>query len=151
MNKFMALANKEALLGMNASHGGPFGAVIVKKGLVVSKAHNLVVKTNDPTAHAEIQAIRQVCSKLKRFDLSDCGIYSSCFPCPMCFAAIRWAKIRKIFFGATASDAAKIGFSDARIYAEIKSGNSSGLTQLDEKECRKTMLLWMKKKDKTQY
>ncbi|MBI5635783.1 nucleoside deaminase [Candidatus Micrarchaeota archaeon] len=153
MNKFIAIANKEASLGMNAGHGGPFGAVVVKGNKIISKAHNMVVKSKDPTEHAEIAAIRMASRKLGRFDLRDCEIYSSCFPCPMCFAAIRWAKIGKIFFGATASDAAKIGFDDKKIYGEIRKHFKTNFLekQLDRKECLKTLLSWKKKKNKTLY
>lgn len=153
MNKFMALANKEALFGLSRNHGGPFGAVIVRNGVVISKAHNEVIKSNDPTEHAEIQALRKASRKLKRFDLSDCEIYSTCEPCPMCFAAIRWAKIRKIFFGATASDAAKIGFDDKQIYDEIRKHFKTNFLekQLDRKECLKAMQEWKKKKNKVKY
>ena len=97
-NYFMRIALKEAEKGMEKGEGGPFGAVIVKDGEIISKAHNEVLKTNDPTAHAEMVAIRRASKKLGRFNLSDCDIYSTCEPCPMCFSAIHWAKIKKLYF-----------------------------------------------------
>src|SRR5512136_691190 len=112
MRKFMRMAIREAEKGMRRNEGGPFGAVIVKDGKVVARAHNRVIKTNDPTAHAEVVAIRKATAKLKRFDLSDCEIYASCEPCPMCFAAIHWAKMRTLYFGCSRKDAAAIGFDD---------------------------------------
>ena len=110
MNEFMKIAIEEALQGMKNNDGGPFGAVIVRNGEIISMAHNEVVKTNDPTAHAEVTALRKASSLLGRFDLSDCEIYSSCEPCPMCFAAIHWAKIKKLYYGSTRHDAANIDF-----------------------------------------
>ena len=92
---------EEALKGVRENHGGPFGAVIVKNGEIISKAHNEVIKNNDPTDHAEMMAIREASKKLERFDLSDCELYTSCEPCPMCFAAIHWAKIKKVYYGCT--------------------------------------------------
>jgi guanine deaminase len=112
MNPFMKVAFDEAEIGLKKNHGGPFGAVIVKDGKVIAKAHNEVLKTNDATAHAEITAIRIASKKLKRFDLSDCQVYSTCEPCPMCFSAMHWAKIRKLYYGCTRKDASDIGFDD---------------------------------------
>ena len=129
MNEFMKIANEEAKIGMNKGHGGPFGAVIVKDGKIIAKTHNMVIKNKDSTCHAEIQAIRMASKKLKRFDLSDCEIYSSCEPCPMCFAAIHWAKIKKLYYSATRNDAAKIGFDDKFIYNIL-----SGKTNIDNLE-----------------
>ena len=109
---FMLLAVREAFKGMRANQGGPFVAVVVKGNKVVARAHNTVLKTNDPTAHAEINAIRKATKKLKRFDLSDCVLYTSCEPCPMCFGAIAWSKIKVVYYGCTRKDADAIGFSD---------------------------------------
>jgi len=117
----MALAVAEALRGAKKHHGGPFGAVVVRKGKVVAKAHNRVVVTNDPTAHAEVLAIRAAAKKLKNFDLRDCVLYASCEPCPMCLAAIHWARIKKVYFGSCSLDAKKIGFDDELFY-EILNG-----------------------------
>lgn len=101
------------------SGGGPFGAVIVKDGKIIAEASNSVTKNNDPTAHAEVNAIRIASNKLNNFDLSGCEIYSSCEPCPMCLGAIYWAKIDKLYFANTKTDAKNIGFDDSFIYDEI--------------------------------
>lgn len=109
---FMDLAIKEAFEGMMQNHGGPFGAVIVKDGQIISKAHNMVLISNDPTAHAEVTAIRLASKALKSFDLSGCEIYATGEPCPMCQGAIQWARINKIYYGSSLHDADKIGFDD---------------------------------------
>jgi len=114
------LSLREAYKGMRDGDGGPFGAVIVRKGKVISVGHNEVLKRNDPTCHAEVVAIRKACAKLKNFDLSDCEIFTSCEPCPMCFATIHWAKMRKMYYGCTRDDAAHIGFDDKFIYDVLK-------------------------------
>ncbi|HEY8804393.1 MAG TPA: nucleoside deaminase [Clostridium sp.] len=154
MNKFMELAIKEALDGMKSNDGGPFGAVIVRNGEIISYAHNEVVKTNDPTAHAEVTALRKASSKLSRFDLSDCEIYSSCEPCPMCFAAIHWAKIKKLYYGSTREDAAKIDFDDQYIYDVIK-GTAKELQveilQIHREESLEPFRQWKLKINKTKY
>jgi guanine deaminase len=154
MNKFMNEAVKEARKGVNKGDGGPFGAVIVKNGKVISKAHNQVLKTNDPTAHAEIQAIRKASKKLSRFDLSDCEIYSSSEPCPMCFAAIHWAKMKKLYYGCGRHDAANIDFDDEFIYDVIcktASKHQVDSKQIDREECLKVFEEWDRKKDKKMY
>lgn len=153
-NKIMDIAAKEALKGLRKNHGGPFGAVIIQNNKIISKAHNEVIKNNDPTAHAEILAIRKASKKLKRFDLSDCEIYSTCEPCPMCFAAIHWAKIRSLYYGCSKEDAANIGFDDKFIYEVIKEiANKKQVTkvQTSREECLKLFKEWENKKDKTQY
>jgi guanine deaminase len=154
MDKFMKLAIDEALAGLKSNEGGPFGAVIVKNGEIVSFAHNEVIKTNDPTAHAEVTAIRKASSKLGRFDLSDCEIYSSCEPCPMCFAAIHWAKIKKLYYGSTREDAANINFDDQYIYDVIK-GTAIDLQvdviQIHRLESLEPFRQWKTKIDKNQY
>ena len=122
MDEFLQLAVDEALKGIKLKHGAPFGAVIVKNKKVVVRAHNHVLKNCDPTAHAEIIAIRKAAKKLKSFDLSGCVLYSSCEPCPMCFAAIHWAGIKKVYYGACSLDAGQIGFDDELLY-EILNGN----------------------------
>src|SRR5271156_6950215 len=116
---FMARAIQLALENVRSGRGGPFGAVVVKDGKVVAEAANQVTATNDPTAHAEVLAIRQACQKLGLFELKGCALYTSCEPCPMCLGAIYWARIDKIYFGNLAADAAKVGFDDSAIYAEI--------------------------------
>ena len=114
----MAIALSEQNVTQNL--GGPFGAVIVKDGEVISATANRVISENDPTAHAEISAIRLACKKLATYDLSGCEIYTSCEPCPMCMGAIYWARINKIYYANTKTDAAHIGFDDNLIYQELK-------------------------------
>ena len=116
----MALAVNEAKKGVASNHGGPFGAVIVKDGYVIAADHNHVTSTNDPTAHAEVSCIRKACTKLGTWKLEGCEIYCSCEPCPMCFGAIYWAGITKIYYGCTSEDAAKVGFADKDIYLSIQ-------------------------------
>lgn len=150
----MKLAIDEALVGMNINDGGPFGAVIVRNGEIISCAHNEVVKTNDPTAHAEITALRKASSTLGRFDLSDCEIYSSCEPCPMCFAAIHWAKIKKLYYGASREDAANIDFDDKYIYDVIKGVAKElqvDVVQINREESLEPFRKWKIKVDKTRY
>ena len=117
--KFMKLAIQLSEKNVLDSIGGPFGAVIVKDGKVIAKSANKVTATNDPTAHAEVTAIRIACKKLKTFDLSGCTIYTSCEPCPMCLSAAYWAKIDVIYYANTKQDAQDIGFSDKFIYDEL--------------------------------
>jgi guanine deaminase len=113
---FMKVAIGEALIATESGDGGPFGAVIVLRGKIIAKAHNEVLKTNDPTAHAEMLAIRRASKKLKKFRLAGCELYTSAEPCPMCLGAIYWAGIKKVFFGCTKHDTARIGFRDEGIY-----------------------------------
>ncbi len=116
MDAFMKKAIVEAYVGINSEDGGPFGAIIVKDGQVIATGHNEVVANQDPTAHAEIVAIRKACKILNRFDLSDCSLYTTCEPCPMCYGAIHWARIPVVRYGATRDDAADIGFDDRLLY-----------------------------------
>jgi len=151
---FMGMAVREAFKGMTDNEGGPFAAVIVKDGGVIAKGHNRVVKTKDPTAHAEIVAIRRASKRLGRFDLSDCELYSTCEPCPMCLAAIYWARIRRIYFGCTKEDAAKIGFADESIDAAIKgklSPRKLRMNSIDRESCLKLFAAWEQKPDKVLY
>src|SRR5690606_24369900 len=117
--QFMLEAVNAALRGMNNNEGGPFGCVIVKDGIIVGRGNNKVTSTNDPTAHAEVTAIRDACKNLDSFQLEGCEIYTSCEPCPMCLGAIYWARPDKVYFGSTQQDAANIGFDDEFIYKEI--------------------------------
>lgn len=154
MNKYMQVAVEEAFTGMRKGDGGPFGAVIVKDGQIIAQAHNEVLKTNDPTMHAEVNAIRQATKLLGRFDLSDCEIYSSCEPCPMCFAAIHWAKMRKLHIGASRFDAAKIGFDDQYIYDVINKTadhQQVAIEEIDCEACKEPFEEWAMKADKQQY
>jgi tRNA(Arg) A34 adenosine deaminase TadA len=118
-NPFMARAIQLSIDNVVSSQGGPFGAVIVKDGVIVAEGVNRVTSTNDPTAHAEIVSIRAACAKLAGFELRDCEIYTSCEPCPMCMGAIYWSRIARVYFGNLAADASKIGFDDSLIYAEL--------------------------------
>ena len=134
--------------------GGPFGAVIVKDGEIVAGSANSVTLDNDPTAHAEVNTIRQACRKLGTFDLSDCVIYTSCEPCPMCLGAIYWARIKKVFYGNTKKDAADINFADDFIYKELEQRKEERfvpLISLLRNEALKTFRAWMEKKDKVEY
>lgn len=149
MDAAIALADENIKSG-----GGPFGAVIVKNGEIVSRGTNRVTSENDPTAHAEVQAIRNACSKMGTFDLSGCEIYTSCEPCPMCFSAIYWAHIDKIYYAANHEDAARAGFDDAFIYDEIKKLPSErfvSFTKIDRPNYLEPFVNWKKLDDKTQY
>src|ERR1700737_4219870 len=115
-NPFMARAIQLSLDNIRSGRGGPFGAVVVKDGTIVAEGTNQVTSTNDPTAHAEVLAIREACKKLHVFELEGCEIYSSCEPCPMCLGAIYWARFSRIYFGNVDADASKIGFDDSLIY-----------------------------------
>jgi guanine deaminase len=151
---FMGMAVNEALKGMTDNEGGPFGAVIVKDGRAIARGHNRVVKTKDPTAHAEIVALRRASKKLGRFDLSDCQIYSTCEPCPMCLAAIYWARISRIYYGCTKEDAARIGFADESIDAAIKgklSARKLRMISMEREGCLKLFAAWEQKPDKVLY
>lgn len=117
--RFMQVAIDLASENVETDHGGPFGAVIVRDGEIIAKASNKVLKNNDPTAHAEVNAIREACQKLGTHSLEGCTIYTSCEPCPMCLSAIYWARIDKIFFANTRVDAKNAGFDDDFIYNEI--------------------------------
>jgi guanine deaminase len=118
-NPFMARAIQLSLDNVLSGHGGPFAAVIVKDGKIVAEGVNRVTATNDPTAHAEVTAIRDACAKLSAFELTNCEIYTSCEPCPMCLGAIYWARLARVYFGNLAADAARIGFDDSFIYREF--------------------------------
>lgn len=118
--EFMRQAIALAQNGIDTNAGGPFGAIVVKNGEIIGEGCNRVTSTNDPTAHAEVVAIRNACAKLGSFQLDDCVIYTSCEPCPMCLGAIYWARPKQVFFACTREDAARIGFDDQFIYEEIE-------------------------------
>jgi tRNA(Arg) A34 adenosine deaminase TadA len=118
-NAFMARAIELSLENVRTGRGGPFGAVVVRDGKILAECANNVTGTNDPTAHAEVLAIREACKALGAFELTGCEIYTSCEPCPMCLGAIYWARPDRVYYGNTASDAAKAGFDDSFIYKEI--------------------------------
>lgn len=151
-NPIMQIAYDEALIGMDNNDGGPFGAVIVHKGKVVAAAHNEVLKTNDPTAHAEINAIRKASQVLGRFDLSDCTLYTTCYPCPMCMGAIFWARIATVYYASSMDDAAEGGFDDRRFYTMIRNpGSSLDLRPIDEEKGKELFERWLAKKDRFLY
>ncbi len=151
---FMQEAVDEAIKGMTANEGGPFGCVIVKDGEIVGRGNNKVTSTNDPTAHAEVTAIRNACKKLNSFQLEDCIIYTSCEPCPMCLGAIYWARPNKVYYGSNQEDAANIGFDDQFIYDEINLGYDKRAIPFEQCE-RETALqpfkMWQNKIDKMEY
>lgn len=118
--RFMREAIRLSGRSLTSREGGPFGAVIVQSGRVIGRGWNRVLGTNDPTAHAEMIAIRQACRKLKQFHLEDCDLYTSCEPCPMCLSAIYWARLQRVFYANTRHDAARIGFQDESLYRELK-------------------------------
>ncbi len=154
MNEFMKQAVDEAYKGMRSDDGGPFGAAIVKDGKIIAIGHNEVIKTNDPTAHAEIVAIRKATKLLGRFDLSDCEIYSSCEPCPMCFSAIHWAKMKTLYFGANRKDAADIGFDDQYIYDVIEGKATKEqvtIVKIDRNDALGPFQEWDAKMNKVEY
>lgn len=149
MREAIRLANESVNGG-----GGPFGAVIVKDGEIIARGSNSVTINNDPTAHAEINAIREACRKLNNFDLSGCTIYTSCEPCPMCLGAIYWARIGCIFFGNNRKDAKAIDFADDFIYEELTkdvSNREVSIIPLLRQEALKTFKLWEEKEYKTRY
>lgn len=119
MNTYMEEAIKQTIKGLNNNEGGPFGCVIVKDNEIISVTNNTVLKDNDPTAHAEVNAIREACKKLNTYDLSGCTLYTTCEPCPMCLSAIIWANIKQVYYGCTKEDANKIGFRDDLIYKHL--------------------------------
>lgn len=140
--------------GMDHNCGGPFGAVIVKDDAIISRGQNLVTSTNDPTAHAEMVAIRSACSHLKQFSLEGCVLYTSCEPCPMCLAAAYWARIDAIYYANTRQDAAFIGFNDAYIYEELAlptRRRSIAMYELLRDEAQGPFQAWLKKIDKIAY
>lgn len=150
MKKAIALS----LQGMLANEGGPFGAVIVKDGIIIGEGNNQVTSTNDPTAHAEINAIRKACKSLNTFDLSGCEIYTSCEPCPMCLSAIYWARLDKINYACSRYDAAAIGFDDDFLYKEINLNAAQRkipIEQLNHDEGFSVFKQWLAKEDKTSY
>ncbi|WP_196893417.1 nucleoside deaminase [Aureivirga marina] len=152
--KFMSEAVKAALNGMNNNEGGPFGCIIVKDGEIVGRGNNKVTSTNDPTAHAEVTAIRDACKNLGSFQLDDCIIYTSCEPCPMCLGAIYWARPKKVFYGSNHVDAANIGFDDQFIYKEIPlpyEERSIPFEQCGREFALEPFQKWTEKQDKIEY
>ena len=152
-NKFMQRAIELSIESIN-SGGGPFGSVIVKDEKIISEGMNRVTVDNDPTSHGEIVAIRNACKKLNTFNLSDCSLYSSCEPCPMCMSAIYWSRIGNVYYANTRDDAKKINFDDSLIYSEIPKKNEDkkiSMKQMMRNEALKAFDLWDKKTDKIEY
>ena len=158
MNEYMKIAKELSDDNLKTNVGGPFGACIVKDGKVIGKGSNHVLVNNDPTAHAEVMAIRDACKNINSYDLSGCEIYTSCYPCPMCLSAIIWANIKKVYYGNTKEDAAKIGFRDDFIYDYFKNidesfpnDNALNLECMDREETIKTFNAFSEKSNKTIY
>ena len=152
-NEFMKRAIELSIESVN-NGGGPFGCVIVKDEKIVSEGSNKVTSTNDPTAHGEIVAIREACKSINNFSLNGCELYSTCEPCPMCLAAIYWARVDKIYYANTRKDAQKIGFDDSLIYAEFEKNidkRKIPMIQTMRNEALKAFELWDKKTDKVKY
>ncbi len=152
--KFMDLAIELAESNMDNQDGGPFGAVVVKNGEIVGKGCNHVTTNNDPTAHAEVVAIRDACNKLSTYDLEGCEIYASCEPCPMCLGAIYWSRIAKLYYAATKDDAAKADFDDSFIYKEFclpKDERSIPSVQLMRDKSIKVFDKWIESESKIPY
>lgn len=153
-NQHMARAIQLAIENARSGQGGPFGAVIVKDGEIIAEGANCVVAINDPTAHAEIVALRRACAKLADFKLADCEMYCSCEPCPMCLAAIYWAHLARVYFAAPAADAARAGFDDSLIYHEIsqpRDARKIPMIQLTVEEAEEPFRGWERQPNKVQY
>ncbi|HET6244275.1 MAG: nucleoside deaminase [Bacteroidetes bacterium] len=152
--KFMREAIKLSLDNVKSGEGGPFGAVIVKDGKIIARGRNLVSSTNDPTAHAEMVAIREACKNLESFQLEDCDIYTSCEPCPMCLGAIYWARPKAVYYGNTKQDAAEILFDDDFIYNELAIPMDSRklkFKQLLAEEAIQAFIDWRNNTEKIEY
>lgn len=153
-NVFMARAIQLSIDGVHAGDGGPFGAVIVRDRKIIAEGWNQVTSRKDPTAHAEMVAIRLACAKLASFELKDCEIYTSCEPCPMCLGAIYWSRLARVYYGSTAQDAAEVGFDDSFIYSELKllpSDRRVPLIQMMHKEALAGFRAWTLRADKIPY
>jgi len=156
MNEYMKLAKELADNNLKTTDGGPFGACIVKDGKIIGRGSNHVLANNDPTAHAEVMAIRDACKNIGSYDLSGCELYTSCYPCPMCISAIIWSNITKIYYGNTKEDAENIGFRDKFIYDTISKINNNedsilDLKCIDREETIKSFNDYKEKQDKTIY
>ena len=153
-SQFMQAAIALSIKSVKSGQGGPFGAVIVKDGEIIAKAHNQVTSTNDPTAHAEIVAIRQACQVLQTFQLNGCELYTSCEPCPMCLGAIYWARLDRVYYANTKADAADIDFDDQFIYQELDlpiGERQLPMVQMLRQEALPAFQLWSQTVDKTEY
>jgi tRNA(Arg) A34 adenosine deaminase TadA len=153
-NPFMSKAIELAVENVRCGRGGPFAAVVAKQGALIAQGTNLVTSTNDPTAHAEIVAIREACKSLGHFQLSGCEMYTTCEPCPMCFGAIYWARPAKVFFASTRQDAAAYGFDDCFILQQLQLAVSERripMIQLMREEALQAFHAWDEKTDRIQY
>lgn len=158
MNEYMKIAKELANENLKTNAGGPFGACIVKDGKIIGRGSNHVLANNDPTAHAEVMAIRDACKNINSYDLSHCELYTSCYPCPMCLSAIIWSNIKKVYYGNTKEDAADIGFRDDFIYdfigklSENKIDNNIlELISMDREQTIEEFNKFNNKEDKTIY
>ncbi|MEM7512806.1 MAG: nucleoside deaminase [Bacteroidota bacterium] len=152
--RFMEAAVQHALDGIKEDIGGPFGAVVVRNGEIISMASNSVTSLNDPTAHAEVLAIRRACQHLNTFQLTDCELYTTCEPCPMCLGAIYWARLGRVFFASTREDAAAAGFDDAFLYDEIGlplEKRSLPIQHMSDSDAHLLFDAWNGKDDKIRY
>ena len=152
--QFMAEAIAQSSFGVRSRKGGPFGAAIAKNGELIAKAHNQVTSTNDPTAHAEIIAIRRACQILQTFELKGCELYTSCEPCPMCLGAIYWARLDRVYYANTKADAAEIGFDDGFINDELKlpqPDRQLPMIQMMREEAISAFEEWIRLPDKVEY
>ena len=158
MNEYMKIAKELADNNLKTNVGGPFGACVVKNGKIIGKGSNHVLDKNDPTAHAEITAIREACKNVDSYDLSGCELYTTCYPCPMCLSAIIWANIKKVYYGNTKEDAANIGFRDNDIYKfisdltnNIEDNEILSLKRLNREETIKSFNEYKRNNNKTIY
>jgi tRNA(Arg) A34 adenosine deaminase TadA len=151
---FLREAIRLSIEKMEANEGGPFGAVVVRNAEIVGQGWNRVTSTNDPTAHAEVVAIRDACSRLKTYSLAGCEIYSSCEPCPLCLAAIYWSRLARIFYAANCDDAAAAGFDDRSFYRELKKPSAERAIPMQpalREEALVALQTWMNKEDRIRY
>jgi len=151
VNNFFKAALAEAAKNIETGEGGPFGAVIVKENQIIGRGRNRVIASHDPTHHGEVAAIRDACVRLGTHDLSGCTLYTTCYPCPMCLAAAMWARIDTIIYGATAEDAAAIGFDDAVFYENFKTGKGFVFRQEEQNAAVKMMRQWSESDKKQLY
>jgi guanine deaminase len=153
-NAFMARAIELSIENVRSGRGGPFGAVVVRGGKIIAEGVNCVTAVNDPTAHAEVVAIREACKKLGVFELKDCEMYTSCEPCPMCLGAIYWARPARVYFGSTAADASNAGFDDSFIYNEIPQPHAQRkipMIQMMRDEALEAFRAWQRQPNKVPY
>lgn len=151
---FLHEAIRLSIEKMEANEGGPFGAIVVRDGEIVGRGWNRVTSTNDPTAHAEVVAIRDACSCLQTFSLAGCQVYSSCEPCPLCLAGIYWSRLDRIYYAATSEDAASAGFDDRHFYREIRKSvaeRSIPMEQAMREEALVALQKWLNKADRIPY